>query len=165
MASLQSIKNHLIQHEAQAILKEQEDNGTLSEAARIKLMNHVCGLIFTTFGALPKQEEKTAVSKAVIKLFPGLKYKSSTSDGIVSFYLLCFWSMLGIFTLQISYDLYRNCYTMRKTTPVGSSPGWKIFEKSKKHKKKKMYLKVKAMTIRTHAFRIPILKRQRMLIC
>lgn len=86
---LKTIKQYLIQQEAQTILKEQEEKGILSEAARIKLISHVCQLIFTTFGAFPKQEEKIAACKAIISLFPGLKYKSGVTDGIVSSYLYC----------------------------------------------------------------------------
>lgn len=79
----QIIKQYLIQNEAQQILNEQDKNSALSEDFRKKLIKHLCEFLYSKFGAYPGMEQKKNVSKAAIKLFPGLKFKHSQADGIV----------------------------------------------------------------------------------
>lgn len=67
-------------------MTEQEKNGVLSDTTRAKLMGHLCEFILTTFGPYPEKKDKIIVSKATIKLFPGLEY--SPDNPIVRTYSL-----------------------------------------------------------------------------
>lgn len=88
-STLQDIKHYLIENEGQKIIIEQENTGVLTNSTRTKMISHLCEYIFKKFGPYPEKNVKSSVSKAAIKLFPGLRYKMSRSDGIVSIHIEC----------------------------------------------------------------------------
>lgn len=69
---------------ADAILLESRQGLPLTEANRLKLVDHVARFLLTNYGQYPNSFVKTMMAKAVIALFPCQRFKESQSDGIVS---------------------------------------------------------------------------------
>lgn len=82
----QDLKEYLISVGATRLLDTRHHR--LSEKYRRQLIRHVAEFAMLKFGDLPKPEQKEAVAKAVIFLFPPLK-STTSKTGTVSFENIC----------------------------------------------------------------------------
>lgn len=82
----QDLKEFLISAGATHLLDTRHQR--LSEKHRRQLIRYVAEFAMVKFGDLPKPEQKEAVAKAVIFLFPPLK-STTSKTGTVSFDNIC----------------------------------------------------------------------------
>lgn len=69
---------------ADQIMLDSRQGLPLTEANRLKLVDHVGRFLLTNCGQYPNSFAKIMVAKAVIALFPCQRFKESKKDGIVS---------------------------------------------------------------------------------
>lgn len=77
----------IIENGGSRIINEMSLCQQFTASAKNKLINLLSEFIVQNFGLYPTKEQKIAVSKATIKLFPILRVKTSKLDGIVSRYI------------------------------------------------------------------------------
>lgn len=71
--------------ESAEILSIYKDGKAMSEIHRKKLVALLVRNMVRIWGYYPKREQKTALAKATIALFPVFKMPNSAKDGIVSY--------------------------------------------------------------------------------
>lgn len=80
----QTLETFLIDADATAILHENKTAGELSEKSRRKLTKLLHEYLTETYGDCVTKNEKIALARATIVLFPCLKIDESSIGGIVS---------------------------------------------------------------------------------
>jgi len=68
-------------------LEEYENNKTLTDNSRRSLVRESVNFLRKNCGNLPKREEKIALAKSIIQLFPSYKVANSKFEGIVSMHV------------------------------------------------------------------------------
>lgn len=81
---VQILRAFLIENGGARMVNEFNYEGKLCKKSRQKLCDFLCDFLFQKFGLYPTREQKAAVSKAAIQLFPVLRVPNSKLDGIVS---------------------------------------------------------------------------------
>lgn len=79
----QTIKTFLLENDGARIINEFNHTKNLSKSTRNKLFDLLVDFIFQRIGLYPSKDEKVAISKAVVELFPNLYALNSKLDGIV----------------------------------------------------------------------------------
>lgn len=98
----QTIEEYSIENDGQNILKKYEKDGMLTEQNRFLLEKCLCEFLYSRFGPYPKTEEERNVSRAVIRLFPCMKYVASQKEGIVCSF---FFILLRTLTVPIFFHM------------------------------------------------------------
>lgn len=79
------MKDILINNGGGAIIKTYDEEGTINETLRRKLINIVNDFIEKTHTLWPTHDIKMAVSEALITLFPVFRSETSKHKGVVSY--------------------------------------------------------------------------------
>lgn len=72
-----------LKNNAASLLREYTEKGTLKDSSRRQLVREAVNLLRSLCGNYPKRDEKIALAKSIITLFPSYKIENSETGGIV----------------------------------------------------------------------------------
>lgn len=73
---------HIKKYNAQWMINEH--NKFLNDSTRKSMINLVVDFMVKCFGLYPSKFQKNAIAKAIIQIFPSMRYRNSQIGGIVS---------------------------------------------------------------------------------
>lgn len=82
------MKDFLEKEDCADLIGEYEQNNTLSDSSRRRLVISSVNLLRKLFGNYPTPEQKISAAKAIINLFPSYKTSNEEFGGIVSCFSL-----------------------------------------------------------------------------